>query len=817
MKRVLSLALCLVLLLGVLALPAAASAESSPEADGNSYTVEYMADDGFYRVINPNGGKTLGYVSLGIVEDTDGAYTYAFKDLNKNGALDPYEDWRLDAQTRAEDLAGRLTIDQISGLMLYPIGEPGDGGAVADSTWTMLDDYYIRFLLSNQGKKETASIWNNTIQAHVEENDPYSIPVNISSDPRNTQNGGRVTVYSDTDMSGWPGNLGLAATFDPKWTLLHGQIASQEYRAFGIGVGLSPQVDLATEPRWSRFAGTFGEGSLLASDLAAAYVHGFQSTWDGIGEDAVDLGWGRDSVITMIKHFPGDGAAEAGREAHFNSGKYNVYPGDNMAEHYAVFNAAFHIDDSLTGGAAAIMPSYSVAIDKNGNPIGAGVGSGYSYYKMITVARDLLGFEGLICCDWAITSNTPWGVEDLTTLERHWYAIRNGLNMFGGSTSAEMNAQVYDFAAQALSSDSGVTEEDARARLDEMYFQNAVQCLKITFLNGLFEDPYVENASAEEVLTNMEFKQLGFEAQKASVVMVKNQGGVICDNQGEKKTVYIPLAVSAGSASASPSVGLAYGDEELLAEYFNVVTDELAASADPENPTEADILRRTDFAGVDFALYGTSGPSTSGYSSALVDLDGSDGSIDNGYYPISLQFGEYYADPAYVRETPLGLDSDEEIEWVAAGGAVGGSRYYGGKSSLTNRQSVIDDLAALRARVGEMPIVLYLQLSNPAVLAEIEPYADAIVIGFAISQNAALEVISGSCEPGGLLPCQLPANMATVEQQMEDVAFDMECYVDSEGHAYDYAFGMNWSGVISDWRTETYGRGAYADSPYASH
>ncbi len=814
MKRVITLLLSLTMLLCI-ALPAAASGEPSAAA-GTSYTVEYIESDGFYRVTNPNGGKTLGYTSLDLIEVEDGGYTYAFKDMNKNGKLDPYEDWRLDAQERAEDLAAQLSIEQISGLMLYPIGEPGEGGLVSDGTWTLIDDGYIRFLLSNQGKKENASIWNNNIQSHIEETDPFSIPVNISSDPRNTQSGGRITVYNETDMSGWPGNLGLAATFDPKWTLLHGQIASQEYRAFGIGVGLSPQVDLATEPRWSRYAGTFGEGSILSADLAAAYVHGFQSTWDGIGEDAVDLGWGRDSVITMIKHFPGDGAAEGGREAHSNFGKFNVYPGDNMAEHYSVFNAAFHIEDSLTGGAAAVMPSYSIAIDSNGNAIGDRVGSGYSSYKNQTLLREVLDFDGLICCDWAITFNTPWGVEDLTTIERHWTAIRNGLNMFGGSTAAAMNAQTYDFGAESLGSAS-MEMEEAYAQMDEIYFENGVQCLKITFLNGLFEDPYVENASAEAVLTNMEFKELGFEAQKASVVLVKNAGSVICDNKGAKKTIYIPLTYKAASASGDASIGLVYGDEELLGEYFNVVTDDIRAGASPETYSEADIIRRTDFAGVDFALYGTSGPTTSGFSSAKVDTDNSDGTIDNGYYPISLQFGSYYADPAFVRETPLGLDSSEEVEWVAAGGKVGGSRYYGGKTSLSNKQSVIDDLAALRERVGDLPVVLYVQLSNPAVFAEVEPYVDAIVIGFAISQNAAFEIISGNYEPNGLLPCQMPANMQTVEQQFEDVAFDMDCYVDSEGNTYDYAYGLNWSGVINDWRTETYGRGAYVDSPYASH
>ena len=71
-------------------------------------------------------------------------------------------------------------------------------------------------------------------------------------------------------------------------------------------------------------------------------------------------------------------------------------------------------------------------------------------------------------------------------------------------------------------------------------------------------------------------------------------------------------------------------------------------------------------------------------------------------------------------------------------------------------------------------------------------------------KQAFMEIIVGNSEPQGLLPMQMPKDMRTVEEQKEDVPFDMECYKDADGNIYDYAYGLNWSGVIKDWRTEKY-------------
>jgi beta-glucosidase len=97
------------------------------------------------------------------------------------------------------------------------------------------------------------------------------------------------------------------------------------------------------------------------------------------------------------------------------------------------------------------------------------------------------------------------------------------------------------------------------------------------------------------------------------------------------------------------------------------------------------------------------------------------------------------------------------------------------------------------------------------VLKEFESKVDAILVGFGGDRSAFLpdkvflEIVAGKVEPGGLLPFQMPADMETVEAQFEDVPRDMKCHTDSDGNTYDFAFGLNWAGVIKDARTAKYG------------
>jgi beta-glucosidase len=227
-------------------------------------------DTGSFRVVHNNGGRTLAYApASGVKLVTENRF--AFKDLNQSGALDPYEDWRLPARERARDLAARMTIEQIAGLMLYSSHQAVPAPDLTeDQVGFLREDNVRHVLVTSIADPETAAGWNNNLQALCE-SVPPGIPANVSSDPRhlpvadaeyNAGAGGRISM--------WPSSLGMAAAFDPGLVREFGGIAAREYRALGIATALSPQVDLATDPRWSRVSGTFGEHPRLAADLARA-------------------------------------------------------------------------------------------------------------------------------------------------------------------------------------------------------------------------------------------------------------------------------------------------------------------------------------------------------------------------------------------------------------------------------------------------------------------------------------------------------------------------------------------------------------------
>ncbi len=427
--------------------------------------------EGTIKTINNPGGQTLGYSTTSGVRilTVDGL---AFKDLNKNGKLDKYEDWRLPVAERAQDLASKLSIQQIAGLMLYsrhqsiPSGSRGfmagtyngksfrESGAKASDLSDQQKEFLTKdnvrhILITTVESPEVSAEWNNNVQALVE-GLGYGIPANNSSDPRHrTRADAEYNAGSGGSISMWPGSLGMAATFDPEVVYQFGQIASTEYRALGITTALSPQVDPATEPRWNRVNGTFGEDPALATDMARAYIDGFQTSE---GNKEISGGWGYESVNAMAKHWPGGGTGEGGRDAHYAFGKYAVYPGHNFNGLMAPFiDGAFKLNGK-TGTVAAIMPYYTISWDqdiKNHE----NVGNNYSSYIIGDLLRDKYHFDGVVCTDWSVTpdetkldqfmSGKCWGVEKLTVPERHYKILMAGVDQFGGNNDVAPVLEAY--------------------------------------------------------------------------------------------------------------------------------------------------------------------------------------------------------------------------------------------------------------------------------------------------------------------------------------------------------------------------------------
>ena len=749
-----------------------------------SLPMQANGDGKDFVIITQENGKTLGYSPASGVQilTVDGL---KFKDLNRNGKLDKYEDWRLPAKERAQNLASQLSIEEIAGLMLYSAHQaiPGASEGFGAATYGgktlaesgakpsdisdqqrkfLMEDNLRHVLITSVQSPRVAAEWNNNVQALCE-GIGHGIPANNSSDPRHgTTANTEYNAGAGGQISLWPGQLGLAATFDPALVRRFGDIASHEYRALGIATALSPQIDLATEPRWSRVNGTFGEDYDLATDMARAYCDGFQSSEDNNG------GWGMSSVNAMIKHWPGGGPEEGGRDGHFDYGKYAVYPGNNFDNLLRPFTeGAFKLEGG-TGMAASVMPYYTISYGQNGGT-GSNRGNSYNRYLITDLLRQKYGFDGVVCTDWMITADVTgvskfegkcWGAENLSVEQRHYEILKAGVDQFGGNNDKGPVIMAYKMWKDEFGTRS------ARQRFE----QSAVRLLVNIFRTGLFENPYLDPAESEKIVGKPEYMKAGYDAQLKSIVLLKNKGGVL-PLKGRKLKVYMPKRFVKGVPNwwgiKAPDTTDYPVSPAVVEKYFDLT----------DNPAEAD-----------FALVFIESPNGgTGYSDDDVAAGG------NGYVPISLQYGPYTATTA--RAVSLaGGDTFEDFD----------NRSYRGKSFTSYNTTDAQLVADTRRAIGDKPLILSVKCTKPCVLAEVEPYADAIVIDFETQAQAILDIVKGKAEPSGLLPMQFPKDMLTVEAQQEDVPRDMQPYVDSEGNAYDFAFGLDWDGVIRDARVQRY-------------
>ncbi|PQL94972.1 glycoside hydrolase family 3 protein [Apibacter adventoris] len=749
----------------------------------------------FVTIQNDN-GVTLGYsptsgVKILTIEGKK------FKDLNKNGKLDKYEDWRLSVDERANDLAQKMSLEQIAGLMLYskhqaiPLNDKGFGSGKYNGKpftesgvkpWILSDEQKIflkkdnlrHILITSVQSPEIAARWNNQMQAFVE-GIGLGIPGNTSSDPRHS---GQATgntkaefnAGSGGEISIWPDGLGLAATFDPSLIRKFGNIASQEYRALGITTALSPQIDLGTEPRWYRIYMTFGESPELSADMARAYIDGFQTS---TGKDEISDGWGYKSVNAMVKHWPSGGPEEGGRDAHWAFGKFAVYPGNNFDMHLRPFTEGAFKLDGKTSKASAVMPYYTISYNQSKDK--SNYANGFNKYIINDLLREKFGYDGVLCTDWMITENEgktpdefqgkPWGVENKTIAERHYIALMAGMDQFGGNNVIEPVLKAYKMGVK----------EHGKSYMRKRFEQSAVRLLKNIFRLGLFENPYLDPQESAKIVGNPEFMQAGYEAQIKSIVLLKNKGKVLPIKK--RKTVFIPKNYYPSTKDwwgnwSRPSLDYPI-DLELVKKYYNVT----------------DIPEKADF-----SIVFVSSPYSNNDGGGYDINDRKRGG--NGYVPISLQYNSYTAIDARSHSIAAG---DPVIDPSIK------DRSYKGKTVNVSNASDLSTILSTKNQMGDKPVIVVVNINRPMVFNEFENQVEGIIGRFGIGEQAILDIISGKFEPSGLLPLQMPANMSTVEKQKEDVPFDMECHQDSEGNVYNFGYGLNWKGVIRDERTVKYG------------
>lgn len=431
-----------------------------------------------------------------------------YRDLNGNDRMDPFEDPRLPVDERVADLLPRLSLQEKVGLMFQTVIEAGADGTVLESpgaisksatTDVVLRKHLTHFNVHALDDARMAARWHNTLQA-IAEKSPHGIPVTISTDPRHAfiENAG--TSFAAKSFSQWPEPLGLAALRDPEAVRQFGDIARQEYCAVGIRAALHPTLDLATEPRWARQSHTFGQDPDLVTELAVAYLQGFQR--DSLGPD---------SVACTSKHFPGGGPQKDGEDAHFPYGREQVYPGGRFADHLKPFAPI------IDAGTAAIMPYYGmpVALEIDGEKIEE-VGFGYNKQIVTGLLRGTLGYDGVVVTDWELVNDNhvgdqvlparAWGVEHLDPAARMELILEAGADQFGGEECVEL---LLDLLAQGRVSE---------ARIDE----SARRLLAVKFRLGLFDDPFVDEDAAAGILGRKDFRDAGYAAQARSVTVLAN-------------------------------------------------------------------------------------------------------------------------------------------------------------------------------------------------------------------------------------------------------------------------------------------------------
>jgi beta-glucosidase len=471
-----------------------------------------------------------------------------FRDLDRDGKLSPFEDWRLSSDARAADLVSRMTLEEKAGEMMHGtlpavggmIPGRGQGYDLAKLKPLILERHVTTFITRLAGDPAWLAEQNNAVQALAEQG-RLGVPVTISTDPRHHFQFVDGASVAAGGFSQWPEATGLAAIGDPVLVKRFGDIARQEYRAVGIHQALSPMADLATEPRWSRINGTFGEDPELVGRMVKAYVQGFQGG---------DTRLAPNGVSAVVKHWVGYGASSKGFDGHNSYGRYAVFPAGRFDLHVKPFDEAF------AAGAAGVMPTYAILKDLalDGQSLEQ-VGSGFSKQLLTDQLRTKHGFKGIVVSDWAITNDcgetclngfpagvkptfaglsTAWGVESLAKVDRYAKGVNAGLDQFGG---------VEDTAELVAAVKAG---KIAPARIDDA----ARRILAIKFEQGLFENPYVDAKAAPAIVGAKAFAAEGRAAQSAALTLLENKNGLL-PLKGAGRKVWLK--------GVSPDVARAHG------------------------------------------------------------------------------------------------------------------------------------------------------------------------------------------------------------------------------------------------------------------
>lgn len=616
-----------------------------------------------------------------------------FRDLNGNGVLDDYEDWRLPTRKRVADLLAQMTTDEKAGLLLISSFD-------AESSKDDLENNQRHFIVRDDPEPSDLAARNNEFQ-ELAEGSRLGIPAVMTSNPRNHLNLHSTFGHAEAggQLSTWPNELGLAAAKDPALVREFAEIAAAEWRATGMHKLYGYMADVLTEARWTRANGTFGEDVDLVTEYIREIVRGFQ------GKEIT-----AESVATTIKHFAGGGPRVDGTDPHHEWGATNEYPteGSLYEHHLPPFRAA------IDAGASSIMPYYAKPVNAPSAPQlpkrlwftsseeFEEVGFAYNERMLQGLLRDELGFRGYVNSDTGIINNMIWGVEELSEPERYAKALEAGTAIFSGDSD---QTSLKDAIAAGL-----VTEE--------MMDRALTSTLTEMFDLGLFDAPYVDPEKAQEVGDDPASQARADFAHRRSIVLLRNDSGVLplTDSDVAGIRLYVEVFQKEDSTEAS----------EDLAESFRQIDPSITLVTDPAEATHA-------------------------YLWVLPSLSWSEDDTPDDPPSILLR-----------KDHDTGIDHERII--------------------------------ALQQQVGTT--ILAVDYTNPWIVDEIEPGADAVLATFNTTPDAVVDVLRGRHAPTGRMPFTVPASLEAVDAKPSDIPGHVAgadyAYVDASGTAWKLWHGLSY-------------------------
>ncbi|MFK5646252.1 glycoside hydrolase family 3 N-terminal domain-containing protein [Ornithinimicrobium sp. LYQ121] len=721
------------------------------------------------------------------VKDTIRIGNKTFKDLNDNGRLDRYEDWRRSTDQRVADLVSRMTLEEKAGLMLIDTLNAGCEGAVPGTA----DNYQFtqqmrRFIFRNTVVKpgdqkcgtdggfaagstvsaEEAATFMNRMQARSE-GTRLGVPLLYKSNARNhIDPDARAGINESAGaFTAFPKEAGIAAaalgaqaaageeptTGDLSVVEDFAEVMGEEWASIGLRGMYGYMADLSTEPRWYRTHETFTEDADLAAGIMTQLVRTLQGPVD---RDGSSLSPDTDVALTM-KHFPGGGPQELGLDPHYAFGKVQTYPGEAFGYHLKPFEAA------IEAGVAAIMPYYGVPVDASyqGEELDQ-IGFAFSDQVINGLLRDTLGYQGYVNSDTGIINDRAWGLEEATVPERVAAATNSGTDTLSGFNNVSV--------ITGLVEDGLVTED--RVNLA------AQRLLAPMFQMGLFENPYVDPAVAATTVGSVEHTEVGLDLQRRSAVLLQNQ-----DDEADDPV----LPMKAGSKVYV----LGNVDAATVSQAGYEVIDGNVAAGQP----------RPSAAGADYVVVRLTSRtvSTNTYVS-----DNTSSGLDTAHLNPSVLEGVLGLD----GQSPYGA-ADACVAYDAANCTDNGLRFGGSfpwESSILDFTGMeaaeswqptpsLDVIKQVTEEVGDpTKVVLNVYFRQPFVLDEASGLQDAgaILATFGQSDAALVDVLSGDVAPQGRMPFALAGTRQAIEQQNSDTPGYDET---TDGALFPFGHGLTYA------------------------